>query len=202
MKRTENPQLNSPEYWDKQYQSEISSGKQRFDFERTVFVYNAIRDVQQYWPGQALAFLDAGCGSAELLNHVHAVFPTWKKYGLDFSPNVIDFCQQYNPHIEFKCRDVIATRYNDGQFYLTHCGETLEHVDDPERVVAELARITHPRGNLVISVPLMNQNPSPEHFWEFEIEDAFILTGQYGKVIDLKIVAGGLSLMWTTKIGV
>jgi SAM-dependent methyltransferase len=201
MKRTENEQINTPEYWDEQYRSERGQGKQRFDDERKNFVLNAIRDVAQYFPNNPdLPFLDAGCGSAELLNLVHAVFPMWKKHGLDFSPEVISFCQRYNPHINFVCADVCRTGFQTQSVYLVHCGECLEHTDDPQRAVAELARITAPKGNIVISVPLMMQNPSPEHIWEFSIEDVIGLTAPYGELRDFKIVAGGLSVMTSTKV--
>ena len=201
MKRTENPQINEPSYWDDQYRAEQGQGKQRFDYDRLDFVLNQMRDVGQYFPDyDGLSILDAGCGSAELLSHVHAVFPMWKKIGLDFSPAVIEFCRKYNPHFNFKCADVCETGFRDGTFYLVHCGETLEHVDDPEMAVAELARITSEKGNVVISVPFQDKNPSTEHVWEFTIPDVVALLEPYGDITDLRVVANGLSIMAGVKI--
>jgi ubiquinone/menaquinone biosynthesis C-methylase UbiE len=201
MKRTENEQLNSPEYWDAEYRKEMGSGKARFDYDRLDFVLNQIRDVAQYFPdATGLTFLDAGCGSAELLNHVHAIFPMWKKSGLDFSPEVIKFCQKYNPQFSFRCADVCNTGYRDQEFFAVNCMETLEHVDDPEEAVSELARITRERGNLCVSVPFMEKNNSDEHVWLFTVDDVFNLLKPYGDIVDFKIAAGGLSICASCKI--
>jgi SAM-dependent methyltransferase len=48
---------------------------------------------------------------------------------------------------------------DDGQFDAAVCNAVLEHVTDPERVIAELSRVLHPGGVLYLCVPFMQ----PEH---------------------------------------
>jgi len=49
--------------------------------------------------------------------------------------------------------DIRCLPFEDNYFDLVICSEVLEHIDDHERAVSELARVLKPEKNLVVSVP-------------------------------------------------
>ena len=46
-----------------------------------------------------------------------------------------------------------ALPFDDGEFDAVLCFETVEHFSDPERLVAELGRVTKPGGGMVLTTP-------------------------------------------------
>ena len=54
---------------------------------------------------------------------------------------------------DFQCADIAALPFEDASFDLVVSFETIEHVTDAERALAELARVLAPGGLLVISTP-------------------------------------------------
>lgn len=200
MKRVIKENINTPKYWDGELKKEYLSTKRRFDDDRRDFLTGAMEDVWQYYPDyEQLNILDVGCAEGQALRSVHVLFPTWRKAGVDFCPESIMRCKDFDPNFEFWCQSVYDLPFEDNEFMVVHCGETLEHLDDPEAAVKELFRVVKPKGNLVLSVPFMDKNTSPEHIWEFDIQNCIDLTAPYGKIVNLKIAAGGISICWSTK---
>ena len=89
------------------------------------------------------------------------------------------------------------------------CSEVLEHVDDPRRAAAELARVLKPGGVLAASVP----TPATEWLYRFSSDDYFntpgghvrifsmgalrnLLSGQGLEVIDLHFEHAFHSIYW------
>ncbi len=58
------------------------------------------------------------------------------------------------PHLHVSAQDVQDTSFESGYFDLVVCLETLEHVPDPHRGIAEIARVLKPGSRGVISVPI------------------------------------------------
>lgn len=203
MKRVNDTNINTVDHWNEVYLREYRSAKKRFDDDRRDFLYGAISDWWQYEPyTNGPRLLDVGCGEGQTLRSVHILFPSWQKFGVDISNAVIDQNRIEDPGFHYECASAYQLPYPEGHFAVIHCGETLEHLDDPTAAVNEMYRLLIPGGNLVLSVPLMHMNPSDEHVWEFTIEEAIALTARFGELRNLKIVAGGLSIMWSTKIPV
>lgn len=201
MKRTNQTDINTEAHWNEVYLREYRSGKRRVDDDRRDFVYNAISNRLQFIPNiKNPSILDVGSGSGELLTHIHATFPFMHKVGVDHSNVAIRLGQQDNPGFEMHCASAYALPFEDNWFQSAVCMETLEHLEDPQYAVAELVRVTVPNGNLVLSVPFMDANPSDEHLYTFDISSALALTEKYGKVRDLRVLAGGLSICWNTQI--
>jgi 2-polyprenyl-3-methyl-5-hydroxy-6-metoxy-1,4-benzoquinol methylase len=93
--------------------------------------------------------LDVGCGVGQVVARLNAA--GFEAYGVDVSePNierarkVCDRCRLY---------DGKKLPYADGFFAATGALNVLEHVEQPEAFIAELARATAPGGRLVISSP-------------------------------------------------
>ena len=62
--------------------------------------------------------------------------------------------------------DVTAIPVHDGSFGVVLCTEVLEHHPEPIRVVAELARVLHPGGTLILTAPLGSGiHQEPYHYY-------------------------------------
>src|SRR5262249_28156839 len=81
--------------------------------------------------------------------------------------------------------DGTATGFEDGSFDAVLSMETIEHVDDEERFVAELHRVLAPGGVLVLSTPQNSQGHIPityMHEREYSLEQITALVGRYFRI--------------------
>jgi 2-polyprenyl-3-methyl-5-hydroxy-6-metoxy-1,4-benzoquinol methylase len=127
----------------------------------------------RYWWASQFAsgrkVLDAGCGTgygSNILAETGATGVT----GVDISAPVIEAAQAAAaPGAEFEVGDITSLALDDGSVDLIVCLETLEHVDEPERALDELARVLTPDGLLVVSSPNRDVYPpgNPHHRREF-----------------------------------
>ncbi len=114
-----------------------------------------------------LRVLDAGCGTAygsAMLKRAGAA----KVTAVDISGTVIEVARQSVPQgVSCEVADVSSLPYEDGTFDLIVCFETIEHVENPDAVLDELARVLTADGLLLISSPNRNRyvpgNPHHRH---------------------------------------
>ena len=59
-------------------------------------------------------------------------------------------------------------------------GEVLEHIEVPQTLIDEMARICRPGGKIIISTPHLEFD-DPEHIWEFDEKDLQEMMGKYGE---------------------
>lgn len=126
--------------------------------------------IARYWWATRFAdgrrVLDAGCGTgygAEMLRRAGAA----EVVGVDIAEPVLAFARRETDGVEFEVADLRSLPFGDGRFDLVACFEALEHVDDPDAVLDELARVLAPGGLLVISSPNRDRyvpgNPHHRH---------------------------------------
>lgn len=95
---------------------------------------------------------------------------------VDFSSTAHDIVVKKCPEINFKIGRIEELDYPDDSFDCVICGEVIEHMEDPEGLVKELARVCKQGG--LISLGTVDTNCSnarkleyPEHLWEFTPDD-------------------------------
>lgn len=97
--------------------------------------------------------LDAGCGVgygaaylAEAAAHVTAI---------DIDAETVEYARRRygGPTTDFRIADLHALDLPSASFDSVCSFETIEHVEDPERVLSELARVLRPDGALFVSTP-------------------------------------------------
>jgi ubiquinone/menaquinone biosynthesis C-methylase UbiE len=103
--------------------------------------------------------LDAGCGhgfqTALLLDAGYAT------HGVDVAAALLALARRRVPSAHLARADVMALPYAAGSFdAVSCCGSTLSFVDDPDRALAEIARVLRPGGRLVLEV---------EHKWSLDL---------------------------------
>jgi SAM-dependent methyltransferase len=93
------------------------------------------------------AVLDVGCGEMPF----RELLPPAARYtGIDV-PEAKDFGMARRP--EIIAFDGVHIPFPDLSFDHILCTEVLEHVEDPEALIAEMHRVLRPAGTLVVTVP-------------------------------------------------
>jgi 2-polyprenyl-3-methyl-5-hydroxy-6-metoxy-1,4-benzoquinol methylase len=110
--------------------------------------YDRLRFIVE--PLDAQSVLDAGCGEGETVARLADCLPE-RISAIDASSEAVEFTARRLPSVEVAQADLRSLSFADDSFDLVLCLEVLEHIDDPETALRELARVG--REHLVISVP-------------------------------------------------
>lgn len=152
------------------------SGERFVPDEHRESVMEAEHLARYIWAGQIASgrtALDAGCGAgygAAMLAAAGAAAVT----GLDASAEAIEEAERtYGDVAGFVGGDLLALPFDPDSFDLVTCFEAIEHVRDPERALAEMARVLRPGGVLLISSPNRKTSAegNPFHFFEWTDEE-------------------------------
>lgn len=106
--------------------------------------------------------LDAGCGEgygAELIRLAGADSVT----GLDYEDTTLRHVRRVYPQLNLVRGNLVQTGFADQAFELLTSLQTIEHLWEQPRFVAECARILRPTGTLVLSTP--NRLTFPSGNW-------------------------------------
>ena len=68
----------------------------------------------------------------------------------------------YSEQADIQMMDMHALRFPDASFDLVYSSHSLEHAKEPERVVAEFARVLNPNGCVAIEVPIEYQTTNAD----------------------------------------
>ena len=101
-------------------------------------------------PLEPATTLDAGCGEGETIARIGDVLGAGIT-AVDIDAGCVAATRRRLPGIEAGRGDVTDLDFAGGSFDLVLCLEVLEHVHEPSRAVAELARVA--RRDVVVSVP-------------------------------------------------
>lgn len=133
--------------------------------------------------------LDAGCGvgyGARLLKQAGAA----EVVAVDLSDAVIEVARQLVPDgVACEVADARSLPYREDSFDLIVCFETIEHVDEQDRVLEQFARVLRPDGLLLISSPNRRRyvpgNPHHRH----EYVPSELCTALEGRFEAVRLVA-------------
>jgi ubiquinone/menaquinone biosynthesis C-methylase UbiE len=96
--------------------------------------------------------LDAGCGTGEVASRLAELFPRSRVLGVDIIDRHLELARsryaRLAPRLTFEHQSVFGLDAGAGTFDLTVCRHVLQAIPHPDRVIAELARVTRPGGYL------------------------------------------------------
>jgi 2-polyprenyl-3-methyl-5-hydroxy-6-metoxy-1,4-benzoquinol methylase len=97
--------------------------------------------------------LDVGCGEGVLVHRWAQRLGDGRVVGVDLEEESIQagWAERRAPNLAYRVVDSEELPFGDGEFDLAAAIEVLEHVPDPERTLAEMARCA--RSHLLVSVP-------------------------------------------------
>jgi len=164
--------------------------------------------VSELCPG---TLLDAGCGEGFVADALLKAMPGARITGFDVLEESVKLAQLRNPRATFSLGDIYNIAHEDNSFDVVYCFEVLEHLQEPDRALREMARVA--RRAVVMSVPhepffcLANaargknldmhpRGSDPEHvnFWSRE---------GFGRFVDMDLDVEKLtgSFPWTICVG-
>jgi ubiquinone/menaquinone biosynthesis C-methylase UbiE/glycosyltransferase involved in cell wall biosynthesis/uncharacterized protein YoxC len=119
--------------------------------------------------------------------------------GVDNERPALDFAEEMRSNLAPEARDRIelveadahGLPFDDASFDHAVCGEVLEHVDNPGRVVEEIFRVLVPAGMVLVTVPF-GILPHPDHQRVFYADSLTRLLDPLFSVVELTRLEGRL----------
>jgi 2-polyprenyl-3-methyl-5-hydroxy-6-metoxy-1,4-benzoquinol methylase len=99
------------------------------------------------------SILDVGCGEGVLTAQWADKLGSGRIVGIDLDDPKLkaEWDARRRPNLEYRAEDATNLSFTENEFEMATAIEVLEHVPDPERTVAEMARVA--RHWLLVSVP-------------------------------------------------
>ncbi len=117
-----------------------------------LLINNFFKTIEKTIPRDVKSVAEIGCGVGfstlrlkEFFNEDVSFFAS------DVDPELVEIAQKRNPEIVSHPESIYNLKHPDNKFDLIFCLEVLEHLEDPEKGLKELARITNKYA--IISVP-------------------------------------------------
>ncbi|MEF3306761.1 class I SAM-dependent methyltransferase [Paenibacillus sp. GYB003] len=129
------------------------------EFERlerqSQLVHDCRKELQDVDVRDGAHLLDAGCGSGAVSRYLAERFPSSRVVGCDYTASLLAQAREVSRDISnlvFEKQDLKQLSYPDGQFDLIVTRFVLQHQDSEGRcrIIAELARVLKPGGELVV----------------------------------------------------
>lgn len=117
----------------------------------------------------SLDWLDVGCGTGALTDQIATSCAPGRLVGVDMSAGFLDLARQRQRPVatDFRQADAMALPFADHAFDRTVSGLMLNFVPDPPRVLAEMARVVRPGGEVALYVwDYAGKMEMMRHFWD------------------------------------
>jgi len=101
--------------------------------------------------------LDIGCGAGSVAKAVKRERPDLEVFGCDASRSAIAAAGASPAGVDFQLAAAEGLPFADGELDFVWIFDVLEHVEDPEQVLHEVARVLKPGGGFHIVLPLEGQ---------------------------------------------
>jgi 2-polyprenyl-3-methyl-5-hydroxy-6-metoxy-1,4-benzoquinol methylase len=176
--------INTPEYWNAVYREDCGTGKLgREDYYRN---YGPIHDAIVRLVPDGSRMLDIACGAGLLCRKIKQLLPSTRVLGVDFSQHMIseNEVRDRSLGIEYRCLDIrTALGAIDRQFDVVTMCEILEHLEQPEALVATAMALLKSGGRFILTCPHDDGIPDPEHLRIWGHDDLFHLLAQYSDTV-------------------
>jgi SAM-dependent methyltransferase len=101
--------------------------------------------------------LDVGCGAGSVAKAVKRERPDLEVFGCDVSQSALSVAEESPGGVDFRIAHAEKLPFADAEFDFVWIFDVLEHVENPEVVLREVARVLRPGGRFHIVLPLEGQ---------------------------------------------
>jgi SAM-dependent methyltransferase len=168
--------------------------------------------VRRYTIPAEARILDAGCGTGEGASRLAELFPRAHVVGVDVVDHHLELARsryaKLATRLKFEHQSIFDLEFPDDSFDLTVCRHVTHSTPHPDRVLAELARVTRPGGYLHLipedygMLHFQRGKLDPGEFWHVVAPsfgsktgtDLFIGRNTFGILAAMKLDA----ITWTT----
>lgn len=119
--------------------------------------------VERYFPA-AQSLFEVGCGTGYVLEGLRRTLPALRLVGGELHSEGLRHASRRMPDVELLQLDARRVPF-DSEFDVVGAFDVLEHIDDDERVLAELFTAAKPNGGLILTVP--------QHPWLWSAADEY-----------------------------
>ena len=179
--------INTPDYWNQIYQKEWESGQARSEgYSRD---YGPIHDAIIRLIPVDSRVLDIACGPGLLCRKIKQRLPSTQVIGMDFSQYMIARNQERDEPlgIDYRCMDVQTSLGSLGwKFDVVTMCEILEHLEQPETVVAAAMGLLKTGGRFILTCPHDDGIPDPEHVRIWGHDEVFHLLAPYADTVSFR----------------
>ena len=167
--------INTPEYWDRQYKYEEKEGiDQRTDKERYEIILKGMEDGRR-----VKKVLDFGCARGEFLSYLEKKEPDLVLAGVDISEYALGLTEKYVDKEVKTATSIKDIKEKAGLFDVITAQHVIEHVDNPIELIEELRDCLRPQGILILAIPI-NDDEWIEHQKIYKLEDVRELLNEFG----------------------
>ena len=157
------PELDSSDAGDAEYRYDALAAAEEGHFWFRARRRLILRAVRRHFP-TAERLLEIGCGTGFVLAGLRAAFPRMALAGSDARTPGLAHAAARVPGTALFQMDARRIPFR-GEFDVVGAFDVLEHIEEDEGVLAEIARALRPRGGLVLTVP--------QHDWLWSAVDDF-----------------------------
>ena len=146
------------------------------------------------------SFLDIGCATGLLLNHMK--HRGWKTKGVEICRESVEYAtEQFD--LDLFIGTLPEAAFEDRSFDVVHFSHLIEHVSDPKTLLLEVKRILKPHGHVILTTPNVDgfqakyartswRSAIPDHVYLFSKKTMRLILGQTGFKIIKQISWGGI----------
>lgn len=134
------------------YEKKISGMRETSRF--GMFKPGVSRLLPKEFAGVEGKILDVGCGAGDYTEVIRRYAPQFEVYGVDISKEAIKKAKRDFPSIDFSVASAYHLPFPNCFFDVVVMKCVLEHLEDPDRALAELRRVLKPGGLFYSITPL------------------------------------------------
>lgn len=177
MQRLIHENHNSAQVYDRIFLERKERGVDEYDLRRW-------KKLLRFFDGGRI--IDLGCLDSLIPELAVEKAPMAEVWGIDLSEESIKQMSAKYPQAIFQVGDLYSTSLPTGYFNYAILGEVIEHLEDPEKAIAEAFRILKPGGVLALSTPKEEAKEpgavdNHHHIWSFSVYDIRQMVEPYGK---------------------
>ncbi|MGZ0102812.1 methyltransferase domain-containing protein [Achromobacter sp. KK8] len=163
--------INSHDYWNGRFEKDWESnmGKEQSRFFAKVALENLPPWMRSTAGKGGWTICDWGCAQGDGTDVIASYFSRERVIGIDFAESAVKKARDAYPGIRFDAQDWLASEAVGEKFNCIFSSNTLEHFEDPFKVLATLFQ--RAEQCVALALPYRELDRIPEHFFSFTPEN-------------------------------